>query len=180
MQATGTPGTPGTASGAAEPSLHQEIRALYRDHHGWLKHWLRQRLGSAGDAADLAHDTFLRLLARDAAIVAREPRALLATVARGLVANFYRRRQIEMAYLEALAAQPEATAPDPEARALALDALVEIDRRLDALAPAVRRAFLLSQLDGLGQAEIAAQLGVSLATVQRYLVKALHQCCFAP
>lgn len=68
----------------------------------------------------------------------------------------------------------------PEARALALDALVEIDRRLDALAPAVRRAFLLSQLDGLGQAEIAAQLGVSLATVQRYLVKALHQCCFAP
>lgn len=170
---------------AAEPTLttqstlNQEIQSLYCDHHGWLKGWLRRRMGSAADAADLAHDTFLRLLARDAPIAAREPRALLATVAHGLVANFYRRKQIEDAYLAALATLPEAQAPDPETRALAIELLVEIDRRLDGLPAPVRRAFLLSQLDGMPQAEIAVQLSVSIATVQRYLVKAMHQCCFA-
>lgn len=164
---------------AAERPLHQEIQSLYCNHHGWLRNWLRRRMGNGSDAADVAHDTFLRLLARDTPVATREPRALLATIARGLVANFYRRRQIEAAYLEALAALPEAEAPDPETRALALEALVEIDRRLGTLPAPVRQAFLLAQLDGLAQADIAARLQVSIATVQRYLVKALHQCCFA-
>ncbi|MDZ4357508.1 MAG: sigma factor, partial [Variovorax sp.] len=47
---------------AAESVLHQEVRVLYGDHHGWLQGWLRRRLGSACDAADLAHDVFMRLL----------------------------------------------------------------------------------------------------------------------
>jgi len=163
----------------AERPLNDEIRTLYVDHHGWLQGWLRRRVGSAGDAADLAHDTFLRLLSRETPVAAREPRAFLATVARGLVSNFYRRQQIENAYRDALAALPEAEAPDPETRALILETLVEIDRRLSALPVAVRSAFLLFQVDGLPQAEIAARLAVSIATVQRHIVRALHQCCFA-
>ncbi|RZT30771.1 sigma-70 family RNA polymerase sigma factor [Cupriavidus agavae] len=163
----------------AERPLTDEIRSLYVDHHGWLKGWLRRRVGSAGDAADLAHDTFLRLLARETPLAAREPRAFLATVALGLVSNFYRRQQIENAYLDAVGALPEAEAPDPETRALILETLIEIDRRLGTLPLPVRRAFLLFQVDGLPQAEIAAELSISIATVQRHIVKALHLCCFA-
>jgi RNA polymerase sigma-70 factor (ECF subfamily) len=43
----------------------------------------------------------------------------------------------------------------------------------------VRDAFLLSQLDGMGQADIAARLGISLATVKRHIARAMLQCCFA-
>ncbi|MNP71313.1 putative RNA polymerase sigma factor FecI [compost metagenome] len=50
---------------------------------------------------------------------------------------------------------------------------------LDGLAPLVKRAFLLAQVDGLGQGEIARQLGISLATVKRYLNKAAMRCYFA-
>jgi len=32
----------------------QSIEGLYADHHGWLKAWLRRRLGNSFDAADLA------------------------------------------------------------------------------------------------------------------------------
>ena len=67
--------------------------------------------------------------------------------------------------------------PGPETRAILLETLVELDRRLDTLAPPVRRAFLLSQLDGMKQADIAAELQLSLATVQRHIAKAAH-CCF--
>lgn len=153
------------------------IEALYADHHGWLKGWLRRRLGNSFDAADLAHDTFIRLIAREDPPVVREPRALLTTVAQGVLSNFMRRRKIEDAYLVTLAALPEQTAPSPETRAILIETLVELDRRLDTLPAPVVKAFLLSQLDGMKQADIAAELKLSLATVQRHIARAAH-CCF--
>ncbi|MFT7723187.1 MAG: sigma-70 family RNA polymerase sigma factor [Roseateles sp.] len=163
----------------SEFALHAQVDAWYADHHGWLQGWLRRRLGDSFGAADLAHDTFVRLLAKEALPAIREPRALLTTIAHGLLLNQRRHQRIEAAYLEALALQPEPLAPSPEERALLIEALVELDRRLDGLPTPVRQAFLLSQLDGLPQAEIAAQLGLSVPTVKRYVARALMQCCFA-
>lgn len=48
--------------GTAETALEQGVRSLYIDHHGWLQGWLRRKLGNACDAADLAHDTFVRVM----------------------------------------------------------------------------------------------------------------------
>lgn len=159
-------------------SLHSEqVKSIYDAHHGWLECWLRKKLGNASDAADIAQDTFVRVLARETAI--REPRAMLTTIAQGMVANFYRRRDIELAYEQALAAWPEQHAMSPETRAIMLETLVEIDALLNSLPPLVREAFLLSQLDGMGQADIATRLGISLATVKRYIAKAMLHCCFA-
>jgi len=159
-------------------SLHSEqVKSIYDAHHGWLECWLRKRLGNASDAADIAQDTFVRVLSREMAM--REPRAMLTTIAQGMVANLYRRRDIELAYAQALAARPEQHAMSPETRAIMLETLVEIDALLNSLPPLVRDAFLLSQLDGMGQADIAARLGISLATVKRHIARAMLQCCFA-
>jgi RNA polymerase sigma factor (sigma-70 family) len=160
----------------ADSSLQQEVHILYQDYHGWLKGWLRYKLGNAFDAADLAQDVFMRLLARQEPVAAREPKAFLSTIARRLVIEHWRRRELEQAWLETLAALPEAEAPSPENRALFLEALVEIDTVLDGLKPAVRSAFLLAQLDGMTCPQIARELGVSLATVERYIAKALRAC----
>src|SRR5258708_20068807 len=160
--------------------LHHEVQTLYSDHHGWLHAWLRKKLGCAHRAADLAHDTFLRLLARDEPLGVEEPRAFLTTVAQRVMANYWRREQIERAYLEALACVPEALAPSPEERALLLETLCEIDGLLERLPVTVKRAFLLlAQLDGLSHAEIAAQLRISISTVKRHLVRAGAQSFFA-
>lgn len=158
--------------------LPQSLHTLYSDHHGWLYGWLRRRLDNSCDAADLAHDTFVRVLAKEAPIAMQEPRAFLSTVARGLMSNHYRRKRLEQAYLEELARLPEPQVPSPEVQALLLESLLEIDRRLDGLPAPVRRAFLLSQLDGVSQAEIAAALRVSIPTVKRYIVRAVQQCYF--
>lgn len=164
----------------AEPALlQQQVHSLYSRHHGWLHGWLRKKLGCSHRAADLAHDTFLRLLARDEPIAIDEPRAFLTTVAQRVLANHWRREQIERAYLEALAQVPAALSPSPEARAILLETLVDIDRLLSGLPAQVKRAFLYAQLDGLSQAEIAAELGISISTVKRHLVRAGAQCYFA-
>lgn len=163
----------------AEHALHhQQVETLYANHHGWLQAWLRRRLGNSCDACDLAQDTFMRVLCKQAPFAIQEPRAFLTTIAQGLVANHYRRRKIELAYRDALALLPEAEVPSPEAQAIMLETLMEVDRLLDDLPPPVREAFLLSQLNGLRQAEIAARLGVSVPTVKRYIARAVEQCCF--
>ncbi|AOY96215.1 RNA polymerase subunit sigma [Cupriavidus sp. USMAA2-4] len=164
---------------AAEAGIQQEIQALYRGHHDWLHGWLRRRLGCAHRAADLAHDTFMRLLAREEALQVLEPRAFLSTVAQRVLANHWRREKLEQAYLEALACLPEPVVPSAEARAILLETLHEIDALLDGLPVPVKRAFLMAQLDGMSQLEIAAALDISVTTVKRYLVRAGTQCYFA-
>ena len=161
---------------AADDSLQQEIRLLYLGHHHWLQSWLRRRLDGSPDAADLAQDVFARLLARRRPIEAREPRAFLSTIARGLVIEHWRRRELERAWLAYLSSLPPPEAPSPENRLLVLEALIEIDRLLDALKPAVRKAFLLARLDGLTGREIALHMGISQATVERHLAQALRTC----
>lgn len=154
----------------------EPVDRIYREHHGWLNGWLRRRLGLTAEAEDLAHDAFVRLIASDQAARLQEPRAFLTTLARGLVANFWRRKAIEDAYLQALAAQPEALAPSTEQQALVLQALHEVDQMLQRIPAKARRAFLLSRLDGLGHAEIAAELGVSDRMVRKYLAQAMLVC----
>lgn len=161
---------------AAQDTAAQQVHVLYSDHHGWLCGWLRRRLDNACDAADIAQDTFLRLLTRRQRLELDEPRAYLATIARGLVVDHWRRRELELAWLATLAAWPEPEAPSPETRMIFLQALIEIDRLLYSLKPQVRTAFLLAQLDGLTCPQIAGRLGVSLATAERYIAKALRAC----
>ncbi|OEZ88355.1 putative RNA polymerase sigma factor FecI [Janthinobacterium sp. HH104] len=156
----------------AKPLQRQDIATLYADHHGWLQGWLRKKLGSTACAADVAQDTFMRLLDREDAVAAREPRAFLATVAQRVLFNHYRRQKLEQAYLDVLAQLPPLHAPSPEDRALLLATVFELDRMLDGLPPPVKRAFLLRQLDELPQEDIARQLGISLATVKRHLQRA--------
>ncbi|MBD8495540.1 sigma-70 family RNA polymerase sigma factor [Pseudomonas syringae] len=158
------------------PSHHQGLQTLYIDHHRWLHGWLRSRLDNTADAADLVQDTFMRLLNRHERLELNAPRAFLRTVAKGLVIDHWRREEVERAYLQALALRPELEAPSPESRELVFELLESIARMLDGLKPKVRRAFLLAQCEGLSHQQIAAQMGVSLRSVERYVADGLYHC----
>ena len=161
------------------PTHPDDLSGLYTAHHGWLSAWLRKKLGCSFDAADLAQDTFTRILVshrRGSAADMREPRAYLRTIANGLMIDLFRRRSLEQAWLEALASLPEETALSPEERLLILEALQRLDAMLDTLPEKVRTVFLMSQLDGLTYHAIADQLGISLRTVKRYMQQGFAQC----
>lgn len=160
----------------AADDASQDLHSLYSNNHGWLQGWLRRRLGNGGDAADVAHDTFLRLLVTGNRPNADQSRAHLTQIANGLVVDLHRRRALEAAYLDALAGLPEDLAPSPEERALALEALLRLDAALSTLRPKARDAFLLSQLDGLTYADIAARLEISVAAVRKYMLRAGQVC----
>lgn len=138
--------------------------------------WLRKRLPCAENAADLAQDTFVRVLTSRQAQDLREPRAYLSSIARSLMIDGFRRKALEQSYLEALASMPEPLDISPETRVLILETLVEIDHMLDNLGKRSREIFLLAQLEGLSHVEISRRLGVSTNTVRKHLVRALTQC----
>lgn len=160
-----------TVNNSGEP-----IDRLYRENCSWLQGWLRTKLGNAWDAADLAHDTYLRILRHDSRPAAADSRPYLVQIAKGLMIDLFRRRSIEGAYLDALACLPEAETPSEENRFLAIEALVELDRILYGLAPKARHAFLLCKVDGLSYREVAQLLGVSVSSVEKYIAAALVAC----
>ena len=167
---------PEYAVSTASPVHAIPLSTLYSEHHGWLYGWLRGKLGNRADAADLAQDTFLRLLGKRDAAPLREPRGYLATIARGLLVDRYRRQALEQAYLEALAQQAEPVSMCAETHAIIIETLLAVDRLLDSLGARTRSIFLLAQIEELSYADISRRLGVSLPTVKKHLVRAYTEC----
>jgi RNA polymerase sigma-70 factor (ECF subfamily) len=163
--------------GGVAVASERAFNELYREHRSWLEQWLSRRMGNGWDAADLSQDAFMRVLVGSQAISElQEPRAYLKTIGKRLLINLYKRRSLEQAYLDALAQLPESCAPSPEERWLVLETLQALDELLDGLPHVVRRAFLLSQLEGLGYRDIAERLDVSERSVKRYMVQAYEHC----
>lgn len=159
------------------PSTNAPFHNFYLSHSAWLLGFLRRRLGSGFDAADLMQDTFLRVLLRPRTFDgATGERSYLATIARGLCIDHWRRRQLEQDWLEAMAARPEPLQASPEQQALIIETLHEVDAMLLRLPHKVRRAFLMAQLDDMPYREIALAIGVSERMVKKYLAQAFLHC----
>lgn len=163
-----------------QDSLAQDF---YIQHNSWLYQWICKKVGSSFDAADLTQDTFTRLLSKNDAEQILEPRAYLTRIAHGLMVNFLRRRDLENAYLAALAALGGSQAGHenltPETYLLTLEKIVALDRLLNGLPARARAAFLLHRIEGMAYAEIAQELGVTVSSVKKYIARALLHCAVA-
>ncbi len=152
------------------------VHTLYNDHYSWLRSWLGKNLGNYADAADLAHDTFVRVLSKNDVGTLETPRAFLRTVARGLVIDHWRRKALENAYCESIARLSEDEVPSAESRVMIMELLERVACMLEGLKPRVRMAFLLVQCQGVSYAQAAGQLGVSQRSAERYVAEALYHC----
>ncbi len=159
-----------------QPQQQGRIHTLYYDHHNWLYNWLRRQLGCSHSAADLAQDTYVRIITSTRMPTQDQARSYLVQIAKGLVIDRYRRQHLEQAYLEALSHQPQQSPASPEEHTLILESILKIDAMLFGLKPIIRETFLLSRFDGLTYKEIAEQLNISIATVRKYMLKAMQGC----
>ena len=121
----------------------------------------------------------MRLLGREELKAPREPRAFLVAIAKGLLFDYFRRAALEQAYLTELMLIPETEQPSVEEQQMILEDLKNIDRLLGKLSSKARAAFLYNRLDGLGHAQIAERLGVSVPRVRQYLAQGIRQCYIA-
>ena len=134
---------------------------------------LRGSLNSRHDHDDLVQEVFLRVFRR---LHTLENHAALRSVVYSVavrvlseeIRHFY---VIQRArdHLALIADTKEPTGTDFESR----DTLLRIQRVLDGLKDKHRAVFVLRHVEGMDLREIATGLDISLATVKRYLLKAM-------
>lgn len=135
--------------------MSSPAQMLYTRHAPWLRLFLRRPVEFACQTGE---------------------RSYLATIAKGLCIDHWRHAQIERAWRESLATQPEASQPSAEHTALIIETLLEVDAMLLRLPGNVREAFLMAQVEGVTYAVIAERLEVSERMVKKYMAQAFLHC----
>ncbi|UJP03265.1 MAG: sigma-70 family RNA polymerase sigma factor [Nitrosomonas sp.] len=154
------------------------IDVLYREHHGWLYAWIKKKISCPHNAADLSHDTFIRLLSLPEVPSLREPRAYLLVTANRLMINLNRRHKVEEETLHSMFSLISDQSCQDVAHVSAIRQLLErtLLMLIEELDERSRQAFLMARVDGMTYAEIAEAMNVSESRVKQYLVKALAYC----
>ena len=142
-----------------------------------LQRFVLRRMNRAVDAEDVVQEVFLRLLRLPNPSFLRNPRAYVYGIALHVVREFKMRDvkdgtavTLDPREIIELAERPATVLPDelPEQ----LDIQQRIERALIRLPLAHRTVFSLHHRDGYSYQEIADQLGVSIHTVDKYLLQA--------
>lgn len=158
------------------PERHR-LQQLYRDHFSWLCGWLSKHTRCPEHAADLAHDTFCRVITSDASDALREPRAWLTTTARRLLIDQLRRQEREAACMDYLAVAREGNdEPSLEQAFIARESLETLVSTLDRSSEKQRLAFLMYYVDKQPRKTVAVQLGISPRTLGKYLHQTADRC----
>lgn len=129
------------------------------------------------EAQDLVQETFARLLGRPPADRIENPRALLFEVARNLLIDRHRQRQVRRHESDDLLVGHRAPVSDePDTVCAARQRLRRVSVAIEQLPPRCREAFVLHKIDGLPQAEVAARMGISRNMVERHVMLGVAAC----
>lgn len=156
-----------------------DLIACFEAHYEELIRFLTHRTGSVERATDVAQDTYLRLAAgREPPSGIDNPRAYLFKVAGNLAIDTLRKEGRIAARSAPEHHANGITDPlaSPEITFLARERLRLLDETLRELRPNVRRALLMSRVEGLTFARIATELGVSESMVAKYIAQAMRAC----
>lgn len=160
--------------GLREPPLSAKEQAvfsnLYRDQHEAVLRLLNMRLNNEQDAADLAQETFLRVL-RYRHCDTRSLKFLLFRVALNLAVSHGRlsrvRCDVSLGDWDFAADMPGI-----DEQLIKEETLTQVSRAVRGLPERCRQAFTLSRIDGLRQHDIARRCGISRRMVEYHIAHA--------
>jgi RNA polymerase sigma-70 factor (ECF subfamily) len=160
------------------------LSGLLEGHRAELLRFLTARCGDAGEAEDLLQELWVKASHTAAGPVANG-RAYLFRMANNLVLDRSRERQRTMRRDRNWLDRDEIAPPVVEARADPSpgveESLIETEeaqllhQAIMSLPEGARRALVLYRFEGLGQAEIAAVMGISRSGVEKHLALAMRR-----
>jgi RNA polymerase sigma-70 factor (ECF subfamily) len=146
-----------------------DFDTAFGTHYPALFRYLHRLTGDADRAADIAQESFVRLL--DRSLPPEKVRGWLYTVATNLVRDDARTRDRRRRLLEARDVAPDAPTR-PDERVERGERIAAVRGALDALPPRDRKLLLLRE-EGFRYAEIAQMAGVPPTSVGKMLARAL-------
>ncbi len=160
---------------ATEDGLTDFVEDLVRSNEAELGAYLRRRLPSVSDAADASQEVFLRMCRVHRPARIENPRAFLFRTAHNIVQDYYRKRRIKETSLETVSGEWEmrSSDPTPERVLYGKEWWSAYCVAINELTPRCRRVFIMCRMQNCSHAEIAAELGVSIKMIEKYMTKAL-------
>ena len=143
-----------------------DFETLYRSYAHDVRRFAYGLTGNAADADDIAATTFARAWSSNRAIKATTARGYLFAIARNLWRDQRRTLRTTTHEVDGLA-----DPADPESVAIGQERSDAVMRAIDALAPGDREALLL-RAGGLGYAEIAHVLSISITAAKARVFRA--------
>jgi RNA polymerase sigma factor (sigma-70 family) len=146
-----------------------------------LLRFLTRRVKCPEAAADLTHETFLRLHDYVKTNPPDNARALAYRIAVNLATDYQRKIKVRENLTveidpELLANMAASATPEPEQIVMDRQRFSRFEAVLAELPTDCRTAFRLHSIHGLTYAQIAAQLGISISMVYKHLSRALEHC----
>lgn len=163
-----------TSDGArAERPAEADLDGAYRAHGGSLLRFLRREAG-AEEAPDLVQEVFMRAAGSEQRHSLVNPGGFLRRIAQNLLIDRARRVLRQPALLLPLDEHHDAVSPPQQEWNMAADDLLKLyEAAVDAMPPKTRRVFLMHRVDELSYREIHERVGISIATVEYHMMKAL-------
>jgi len=158
----------------AQTVYHEQLSALFQEHHERLVRYINGRLQTRSEAEEIAQDAYIRLLERGPEPPIDDLMKLLYVTARNLTTD--RLRQRSRRNEEALAIWDKDSSINPEQILSAREQLWRLQSLLTALPPKCRNAFLRYKIQGHSYAEIAAEMQLTESMVRKYVLRAVVYC----
>ncbi|MFL0797500.1 MAG: sigma-70 family RNA polymerase sigma factor [Cellvibrionaceae bacterium] len=149
------------------------VTSLYEKYAVELKRFISAKFHSVGETEDIVQDTFHNILGVEDLERISNPRAYLYQTAQNVALNRLRKRNRHEAYQQ-LEHSDELT-PPPEFGLQAQRDLTKLEESVNKLPAKWKRAFLLSRVEHKSYKEIAQTLNISVSTVEKHLMGALHR-----
>ncbi len=163
-----------TADDAGRLSVHGTIRR----YHDSLIRFLRQRLRVPEDAADVAQETYIRLMQYEGSSEIKSPSSMLFRIAINVANDLGRAEQARHASQQCGIDEVELAGDQPSAER-EIAASQELDllyAAVDALPPRCQQVFLLSRVRHMTYPEIARHCNISVKMVEKHISHALAIC----
>lgn len=149
------------------------LRTLFDRYQTDLKRYVAHKFGNHHDAEDIIQDTFHNVLKAENLDSIENPKAYLYQTAHNLALNRIRKQKRHEDYACSNVSDIETETVPLERSASATQDLLKLEQTMQNLPEKYRRTFLLSRVDGLTYAEIASELGISVSTVEKHIIKVL-------
>jgi RNA polymerase sigma-70 factor (ECF subfamily) len=161
----------------AKSHANSPIFAAFRDNESILKGFLRRFTSNTHDIDDICQETILRSLEAERSRQIDEPRAFLFGVTRNLVRKRLDREAHSVIEFIADFTPQQYFSNEPSLE----DATDEGERMLmfmeavATLPPQCQRVFVMKKVYGFSHKEIAAELGISISTIEKHVAAGLRR-----
>lgn len=153
------------------------IERMFREKQPQLRAFLIHRLPTVSDAEDALQEVFYRLCRMDDLSRVVNPAAFLFSIAENIVRDFYRHARSIGVHSSLAEFVDDLPSREPSAARVVfgIEWLKAYNDAIERLPPRCRRVFVMCRVENRSHAQIAAELGVSIKMVEKYMTRALNE-----